>query len=44
MTRWQPFSKGGSTRKMGTDYSAGSVLIEQGEMVSNLKREDLGWI
>ena len=31
-------------RRRGTDSFAGSVVIEQGEMASNLKRVDLGWI
>ena len=34
----------GSYRKEGTDSSAGSVVIEQGEMASSLKKVDLGWI
>ena len=30
--------------KKGTDSLAGSVVTEQGEMASSLKRVDLGWI
>ena len=33
-----------AVRKEGTDSSAGSVVIGQGEMVSDLKRVDLGWM
>lgn len=34
----------GAVRKEGTDSSAGSVVTGQGEMVSDLKRGDLGWV
>ena len=34
----------GATGKKGTDSLAGSVVIEQGEMLSSSKRVDLGWI
>ena len=37
-------SKVGAIRKNRTDSLAGSVVIEQREMVSNLKRRDLDWI
>jgi len=33
-------SKRGATGKKGTDSLAGSVMIEQGEMASSLKRVD----
>jgi len=32
-----------STGKKGTDFLVGSVVTEQEEMVSSLKRVDLGW-
>ena len=38
------FSYRGAIGKKGTDSLAGSVVIEQGEMASSLKRVDLGWI
>ena len=34
----------GTTGKKETESLAGSVVIEQGEMVSSLKRGDLDWI
>ena len=34
----------GATRKKGTESLAGSVVTEQGKMVSNKKRGDSGWI
>lgn len=34
----------GAVRKKGTDLLAGSVVIELGEMISNLKSVDAGWI
>jgi len=36
--------KGGSIRRTVTDSSAGSVVTEQRELVSNWNRGDLDWI
>ena len=39
-----PLSKGGAIKKKEADCLAGSVVIEQGEVVSHLKRGGLDWI